>query len=313
MPLWGRRPPPPPGPGNAQGGTRPPGQDEADQAALAAGGLPAAVIERLGRERGHQLPWTSTLSVADWALSRRQGFEPVGQVMGSSLYHTGWSYVSGWQSGELEAPTTAAHSVRTLALDRMRQEAAALGADGVIAVRLVRRAYEWGANLTEFTAMGTAVRVPGDASRQGGRPFLATVDGSEFAKLLAAGYVPLGVALGVSVAYLYSDWTTQMQEASWGNQEMAQFTEATYAVRSWAMRRLRQQASHEGADGVIAFDTEMRVERIEAGGGPGGGDRTDHIIEFSALGTEVGRMKRALAPPTPLRTVSLTDVTEEGN
>lgn len=309
MPLWGRRRPPSPPPGGPAATSRPPGQDEADQAALGRGGLPAAVEERLGRVRQHELPWTSTLSVADWTLSRGQGFSPIGQVMGSSIYHTGWSFPGVWQSGELSAPTQAAHAVRNLALERMRQEAALLGADGVIAVRLVRRAYDWGPNLIEFTAMGTAVRVPDAAASGGGRPFLATVDGSDFAKLLAAGYVPLGVALGVSVVYLYTNWSAQMQEMSWANQEMVQFTEATYGVRSLAMQRLKQQASADGADGVIAFGTDMRVEKVEQSNGQGQ-DRTDHIIEFSALGTEVGRMRRAEPQTTPIRTVSLQDPTQ---
>ena len=314
MPLFGRPRTPagplPPGPA-----ARPPGSDQEDQAALSRGDLPTSVTERLTRERERDLPWTSTLSVADWALSRGLGFEPLGQVMGSSIYHTGWTYMPGWQSGELDAPTRAAHSVRTLALERMRQEAALLGASGVIAVRIVRKAYEWGDNLTEFTATGTAVRVAGAAGAT--HPFLATVDGADLARLLAAGHVPLGVALGVSVAYVYTDWTSMMQEAGWSNQEMVSFTQATYAVRQLAMQRLEREARAAAADGVVAYDTAMEVTRVERGGGGGGGggagqDRTDHILEFSAIGTAIGRMARPVAP-TPVRAIlSVRDNAEEG-
>jgi uncharacterized protein YbjQ (UPF0145 family) len=311
MPLFGRRRPPAPtasvdmpGPG-----PRPPGRDLEDQEALARGDLPVSVRERLERERGRDLPWTSTLSVADWALGRRLSFEPVGQVMGSSIYHTGWSYVPGWQSGELDAPTRAAHRVRTLALERMRQEAQVLGAAGVVAVRITRRAYAWGANLTEFTATGTAVRVP--SLPPAARPFLATVDGADLTRLVTSGHVPLGVALGVSVAYVYTDWTSLMQDASWANQEMVTFTQATYAVRELAMGRLEQQARADGADGVIAYDTAMTVEAVERGGGGGQGERTDHILEFSAIGTAIGRVHGERGSLGALAVVSLGDPSEE--
>ncbi len=311
MPLFGRRRPEPPNPGALPGpGPRPPGQDQADQEALARGDLPVSVQERLGRERERDLPWTSTLSVADWALGRSLSVEPLGQVMGSSIYHTGWSYMPGWQSGELDAPTQAAQSVRSLALERMRQEAALLGASGVIDVRILRRAYAWGDNLTEFSATGTAVRLAGGPPSR--RPFLATVDGADLTRLLQAGHVPLGVALGVSVAYIYTDWTSLMQEAGWTNQEMVSFTQATYAVRQMAMQRLERQARADGADGVIAYDTAMTVTAVERGGSGGGGERTDHILEFSAIGTSVGRMARAPARVETAPVLSLRDPSEEG-
>jgi len=297
---------PPPGPGPLS-----PERIQADLDALGRGEIPAAAAERLRQQAGRELPWSSSLSVNDWALSRRLGFTPLGQVMGSSIYHTGWAYASTWSSGELAAPTQAAHAVRELAIGRMGQEAALLGAHGVVDVRLTRRAYAWGANLTEFTAVGTAVRV--DGAPPAARPFLATVDGADFVKLMGAGYVPLGVALGVSVVYLYTNWQAQWQEQSWVNQEMRQFTEATYAVRSFAMQRLQRDAAQMGADGVMGYHTEMRVEKVEAGGGGADNERTDHILEFSCLGTAVGRMRTEGEAPRPVRTLLLddADTTEE--
>lgn len=323
MPLFGHRrptatPPPttPPGPG-----PRPPGRDVEDQEALARGDLPVSVQERLARERDRGLPWTSTLTVSDWAVGHALGVVPLGQVMGSSLYHTGWTYMPSWQSGELQAPTQAAYNVRTLALERMRQEAALLGASGVIAVRIQRNAYEWGEHMTEFTAAGTAVRVTGAALPK--RPFLATVDGTDLLRLVRAGHVPLGVALGLSVAYVYTDWGSQMQEMGWTNQEMASFTQATYDIRRLAMDRLEREARAIGADGVIAYDTSMEVTAIERSGGGmaggmggmggGQGDHTDHIIEYAAIGTAIGRMASASAATTTAPVLSLRDPVQEGS
>lgn len=280
MPAWfGRRPPagpPPSGPGD---------RGEADRDALARGEVPASTRARLERERARSLPWTSTLSVSEWALARSVGAEPVGLVMGSSVYHTGWSYLPSWQSGELEAPTRAAHAVRALALERLRQEASLLGAHGVVAVRLERSDRDWGSDLMEFTAVGTAVRFP--RAQAVPRPFLATVGADDLYRLLQAGWLCVDLCLGVSVAYLATDWTSMWQAGSWTNTEVDAFTSATYTVRELAMRRLAETARAARADGVIAYDINLSVERVERGGG--GQERTDHVLEFVAMGTAVVR------------------------
>ena len=46
---------------------------------------------------------------------------------------------------------------------RMEEEADALGADGIVAVRLTLNVHAWGANVIEFLAIGTAVK--SDAGR----------------------------------------------------------------------------------------------------------------------------------------------------
>jgi len=79
----------------------------------------------------------------------------------------------------------------------MEEEADQLGADGVVGVRLDIGRYEWGANMAEFIAIGTAVK-----HREGklhrapnGRPFTSDLSGQEFWTLLHAGYRPVGLAI----------------------------------------------------------------------------------------------------------------------
>ena len=70
---------------------------------------------------------------------REAGFEPVGLVMGSSIFQVGRNLpdVPQGQPGcELENTTQALYDARELAMGRMEEEAEALGADGVIGVRL---------------------------------------------------------------------------------------------------------------------------------------------------------------------------------
>src|ERR1700744_1013314 len=111
--------------------------------------------------------FTSDLSVNEFLLVKEAGFQPLGLVMGSSIYHIGFQ--PGQQggvgdNGELVALTQALYSARELAMDRMEEEADALGADGIVAVRLTLNVHAWGNNVIEFLAIGTAVRSerPGD-------------------------------------------------------------------------------------------------------------------------------------------------------
>ena len=50
------------------------------------------------------------------------------------------------------------YTARELAMTRMEEEADQLGADGIVGVRLDVGRYEWGRDLAEFIAIGTAVR-----------------------------------------------------------------------------------------------------------------------------------------------------------
>ena len=69
--------------------------------------------------------------------------------------------------------TQAMYHARELAMTRMEEEADQLGADGIVGVRLDIGRYEWGADLAEFIAVGTAVKHRGGELHRApnGRPF----------------------------------------------------------------------------------------------------------------------------------------------
>src|ERR1700691_6092232 len=102
--------------------------------------------------------FTSDLSVSEYVLLGEAGFEPLGFVVGSSIYHIGLQ-VSRWgQNQELQVLTQAMYNARELAMSRMQSEAEHLGADGVVGVALRMQAYVWGQDVLEFLATGTAVK-----------------------------------------------------------------------------------------------------------------------------------------------------------
>lgn len=97
--------------------------------------LPEHARERIEEMRERKL-FTSDLSVSEFVLVREAGFDPVGMVMGVSIYQIAPRIPSGGDGCELEDATKALYHARELAMNRMEEEAEALGADGIIGVRL---------------------------------------------------------------------------------------------------------------------------------------------------------------------------------
>src|ERR1700674_2308606 len=159
-------------------------------------GVPEHGRERLAQMQGGF--FTSDLSVNEFLLVKQAGFNPLGLVIGSSIYHIGYQQSNWKQSMEMVVLSQAMYEARELAMTRMEEEADQLGADGVVGVRLDIGRYEGGENLGEFIAVGTAVR-----HREGvlhrapnGRPFTSDLSGQDFYTLLSAGYRPLGLVMG---------------------------------------------------------------------------------------------------------------------
>src|SRR5256885_5141855 len=146
--------------------------------------LPQHARERLEGMKQHHF-FTSDLSVNEFLLVKEVGFQPLGLVMGSSIFHVGWQPIRG-VSEELGSLTQALYHARELAMVRMEEEADALGADGIVAVRLTVNLHAWGSHICEFLAIGTAVRHrDGEPWRaQNGKPFTSDLSGQDFWTLL---------------------------------------------------------------------------------------------------------------------------------
>ena len=114
-------------------------EQAASLAALESGGLPLRAQQRLAEIAGGAF-FTSDLSVSEFALLHSLGLRPLGQVMGSSIYHVGWQQSpgmwGGWQPGgvsqELTVLSEAWNAARERAFGRLQQEAKALGAHTVV-------------------------------------------------------------------------------------------------------------------------------------------------------------------------------------
>ena len=101
------------------------------------------------------------------------------------------------------------------------------------------------------------------------------------------GWVPAGLALGISVAARHDDWLT-VGQTRWrsGNAEVAGYTELVHEGRHDARVQLERDVRQLGAEGVVIADMQMRVSEREC---PMAEGSRDHIVETTLIGTSIAR------------------------
>jgi len=252
-------------------------------------GLPKDALRRLDELKGKDALFTSDLSVNEFLLVKEAGFHPRGLVVGSSIYHIGFS-ARGWSSSrEVQTLTQAMYAARELAMSRMEEEAAVLGADGVVGVRLDVGFYEWGRGTAEFLALGTAVSAEdgGNWKTTEGKPFTSDLSGQDFWTLLQSGHAPLGLVMGTCVYHVAHQGMFQAMGNVGQNKEMPNFTQALYEARELAMERMQDEAKKVAAEGIVGVQIQ---EKSHVWG--------SHTIEFFAMGTAVRKLPdREIATP----------------
>ena len=252
-------------------------------------GLPKDALRRLAELQGKDALFTSDLSVNEFLLIKEAGFHPRGLVVGSSIYHIGFS-AKGWSSSrEVQTLTQAMYAARELAMSRMEEEAAVLGADGVVGVRLDVGFYEWGRGTAEFLALGTAVSAEdgGNWKTPEGKPFTSDLSGQDFWTLLQAGHAPLGLVMGTCVYHVAHQGMFKAMGNIGQNKEMPNFTQALYEARELAMERMQDEAKKVGAEGIVGVQIQ---EKSHVWG--------SHTIEFFSMGTAVRKLPdREIATP----------------
>ena len=264
--------------------------------------LPAEAITRLRQlqpaDGSAATLFTSDLSVSEFLLIEDVDFEPLGLVVGSSIYHVGIQVV-GWQnSRELDVLTRAMYHARELAMSRMEAEAEQLGADGIVGVRLDIQFYDWGKNMAEFMAIGTAVRhrAGGSWRTPQSKPFTSDLSGQDFWTLLHTGQRPVAMVMGNCVYHVAHRKMLQAMGQTMRNVELPNFTQAIYTARELAMERMQYEAQQVQAEGVVG----VRItEKNHIWG--------HHAIEFFAIGTAVTRYREGGSLTKPRLVLSLDD------
>jgi uncharacterized protein YbjQ (UPF0145 family) len=222
--------------------------------------------------------------------------------------------------GPLGPLVRAMDQARRTAVERMTAQCLQLGADGVVGLRVSRGSFLLGGQ--EFTALGTAVRArvaegagardggaqdsgargrgahearDGGASEESAPPFTSDLSGQDFAKLIMAGWVPVGVVLGVAIGARHDDWQTTRQTRRWsGNREVVGWTDVVNESRREARGRLDRDVQRLGAEGAVVASMQLRVSVRDC---PAQAGRRDHIVEAGILGTAVTRFGQARRAP----------------
>jgi uncharacterized protein YbjQ (UPF0145 family) len=245
---------------------------------------PQAAESRLAQTAGAAANgvFTSDLSVSEYVLLGEAGFEPLGFVVGSSIYHVGIQIGRWSQNQELQVLTQAMYNARELAMARMRAEADHLGADGIVGVNLRMQMYAWGQDVLEFVATGTAVKAmagTGAHRAPDGRAFTSDLSAQDFFRLLAAGAVPVAFVLGTCVYHIAHQSIMQTLRQAGQNQEMPQFTQGTYEARELSLSRMQAESAEAQASGIVGVSVTVANHVWGA-----------HATEFLATGTAIRRL-----------------------
>jgi len=268
--------------------------------------------------------WTSDLSVAEAAAVRRVGLVPAGFVMGTAVMQLvagggplagSWSvpglggglgagprgyeafpcahgfglvgsaaehYGFNVEDAVFEASLTQGY---TTAIERLGDEAAALGAHGVVGVELFYENLVGSMGTATFFARGTAVVHRGSEALA--VPFVTNASGQHFERLVAQGYIPAGLAVGVGAVYVQPNCQARGDMTVVG--PVRQLPRAIAIARGRARAELAARA-HRLGEGVV--HTDWRDSRL-----PRYGESFDQLTV--AVGTAVRRFQDRPGPQAP--------------
>eukprot|EP00930_Biecheleria_cincta_P076267 TRINITY_DN63480_c0_g1_i1.p1 TRINITY_DN63480_c0_g1~~TRINITY_DN63480_c0_g1_i1.p1 ORF type:complete len:431 (-),score=82.76 TRINITY_DN63480_c0_g1_i1:218-1399(-) len=207
------------------------------------------------------------------------GFVPLKMAFGTESYSRGLGgAISGglrvmFVSGEVPEYSETFMAARRTALQRMREEAFAAGANFVSGVKLT--SMNWGL-LQEISVLGTACKhaaLPAPASADD--VMTSALSEQELWSLCSQGYMPKSVVMAVSIYNmgLGNDIVNFMQNIGGG--ELTKFSDLVTEARKRVQQKVSEQAVLAGAEKVLGLQTE--IENFAGSG----------CVEFFAYGTAV--------------------------
>jgi len=296
----------------------------------------------------------SDLSITEFLTLGRLGFIPHGLVVGAAIWEVDvrsagptvdlWGalfsnkpMVNTMPTGEIAMLSEGVRAARSLAIERMRQQAAQLHAEGVVGVHLEVEHHLWrgGHQVVKFIAIGTAVGIDpnGPTELQNApsirlanrMPFTSDLSGQDFVAILQAGYRPVTVATGTCVYQLNLNDIARYRGY---NAEIAEYTRAFFDARETAMGRLQYDLfqwwppGHPDCPvGIVGMTVTEEAHRPQMMGQMWTGRQQQSagqitpgsnspIVEFTAVGTAIAPLhpndpRRAKEAVKPLVVVPL--------
>jgi uncharacterized protein YbjQ (UPF0145 family) len=205
------------------------------------------------------------------------GFIPIKFVFGNVAYSIGLGggIIGGLKSlarGEIKQFSDVFNHTRHLALQRMVDEARAVGANSVVGIQTTVMPFR---GIHEMMMTGTASRHPDLPKEFNANPVTSDLTCEEMWNMASMGYLPIKLVLGTAVYSLGFVGGLAAFFKSFSRGEVNELTSLIYEAREHAIGLIRDEASAIGADDVIGIKTHVH----ELGG----------LIEFMAIGTAVKR------------------------
>jgi uncharacterized protein YbjQ (UPF0145 family) len=127
------------------------------------------------------------------------------------------------------------------------------------------------------------------------QPFASDLSGQDFTKLVAHGWMPVGLALGVAVGYRHDDWLTKGQ-TRWtaGNVEIDGYTYLVRQMRTDARNELELDLVRMGAEGVVVREMQTQITERKCPIVP---FSRDHVAQATIVGTAITQFARFAPPP----------------
>ena len=234
-------------------------------------GTPAAKPE--------QIEFSTSADAQELYCQLDAGFHPVKFVFGNVAYSIGigggiGGALRGLARGEVPQFTEIFNTTRHLALERIKAEAKAAGANAVVGIETSIIPFQ---GMQEMVMIGTASRHPALPAQHDRDPVTSDLTNEEMWNIIRMGYMPLKLVLGVSVYSLGLVGGIASIFKGLVRGEIPELTSLIYEAREKAIEKINAEAAALGADDVMG----VQVSVYQLGGG---------MIEFMAIGTAVKKM-----------------------
>jgi uncharacterized protein YbjQ (UPF0145 family) len=256
---------------------------------------------RLDRLR-HARNWSFPGSAGGLGASSAAGFDPVGQVFGTTVaylrpvaFDRCYVTASGRRTDRTSAdpynPLLARLTeARGTAFERAVAECRALGGDGIIGARV--SSADFFSDSTDFTVEGTAVRAR--SSTRPAAPFTTHVGAQDLAKLLSAGWMPFALVIGTGIAACHFDNSmfqqTRRGVGTAGNQEVSGYTRAVNDARREARDALAYAVRIQGGQGAVVQGATLHFSERTC---PSFEERLDYVVEATIVASAIVSFERS--------------------
>lgn len=234
-------------------------------------------------------PFSTSASGMELYCQTDAGYTPIRFAMGNVAFALGigrgvLGSVRRIARGEVTEFSQMYNHIRHLALERIRAEAAGVGANAVVDIRV--RMLPWGPGSVELLMTGTASHhAQLQANPRPDQVVTSELTGEELWNLAAMGLAPVQLVMATSVYSLGVVGGIGSAFQGLARGELPELTKLVYEARERCLDLLRQEAERFGADQVVG--NKLAIRELAPG-----------LLEIMALGTAVRRVE-GMRPASP--------------